>query len=384
MSGDPKGSVEVKGHCEERFEPVREALASRLGSGEELGASLVVNVGGENVIDVWGGWRDLGRTLPWAEDTIANIWSGTKTITSLAVLMLVDRGQLDPFAPVAEYWPEFAANGKQAVEVRHLLSHTSGVAGWEPPFTLEDFYDWDLATERLAAQAPWWEPGTVSGYHAANFGHLLGELVRRVTGEGLGTFIAEEIAAPLGADFQLGAAERDWDRIAELDPPPAMDISALPQDSPAYKVLTAPAIAATDASSPEWRRAELGGSNGHANARSVGRILSALALGGAVDGVKLLSPSTIELIFQEQSHDTDLILFAPYRFGIGYALSEDETVPYVPGGRTCYWGGWGGSMMVTDIDRGITIAYVMNRMAAGAVGSDRAEAYFRALETCLD
>lgn len=144
------------------------------------------------------------------ENTITNVWSTTKTVTNLAALMLADRRQLDPYAPVAKYWPEFAENGKERIEVRHLLSHTSGVSGWEAPFQTEDMYDWDSSTRRLAAQAPWWEPGTASGYHAANQGHLIGELVRRLTGKHLKTFVAEEIAGPLGADFHSGARKADW------------------------------------------------------------------------------------------------------------------------------------------------------------------------------
>jgi CubicO group peptidase (beta-lactamase class C family) len=378
--------ADVDGHCDSRFSPVRDALAEQLDSGNELGASVVVNIDGETVVDIWGGWRDADHHSPWTEDTITNVWSTTKTVTNLAALMLIDRGQLDAYAPVATYWPEFAANGKAGVEVRHILSHTSGVSGWEQPFAGEQMYDWDLATQRLASQKPWWEPGTASGYHAANQGHLVGEVVRRVTGKHLKTFIAEEIAGPIGADFQIGAAESDWDRIAPVIPPPPLpfDLAALDPDSPVYKTFTGPSLDAAMANTPDWRRADMGATNGHGNARSVARILSALALGGTVDGVRLLSPDTIELIFDEQSHGPDLVLGVPLRFGIGYALPETETVPYVPQGRACYWGGWGGSVILMDLDRRITISYMMNKMAPGIIGSDRSESYVRAIHGCLD
>jgi CubicO group peptidase (beta-lactamase class C family) len=173
----------VQGSCDHAFKSVHEALQANLESGEELGASIVINLDGETVVDMWGGWRDEARTQPWDQDTIVNVWSTTKTVTSLAVLMLVSRGQVDVHAPVARYWPEFAAAGKERVEVRHLMSHTSGVSGLDQPATIEDLYDWETATSRMAAQAPWWEPGTASGYHALNYGHLLGEVVRRVTGK---------------------------------------------------------------------------------------------------------------------------------------------------------------------------------------------------------
>jgi CubicO group peptidase (beta-lactamase class C family) len=377
--------VEVAGHCDARFAPARDALAAQLESGNELGASLVVDVDGQTVVDLWGGWRDADHEAPWTEDTITNVWSTTKTVTNLAALMLVDRGLIDVYAPVATYWPEFAANGKDQIEVRHLLSHTSGVSGWAAPFALEDMYDWELATSHLAEQAPWWEPGTASGYHAANQGHLVGEVVRRVTGKHLKTFVAEEIAGPLGADFQIGAAESDWSRIAPVVPPPPLDIdlSTIDPTGPAFKTFTGPILNAAAANTPGWRRADMGATNGHGNARSVARILSSLALGGVVDGVRLLSPDTIDLIFDEQSNGVDLVLGVPLRFGIGYALPESETVPYVPPGRACYWGGWGGSVIIMDLDRRVTISYMMNKMGAGIIGSDRSQNYVEAVESAL-
>ncbi len=377
--------AEVSGTCDARFQPVREALAKQL-EREELGASIVIDIDGETVVDIWGGWCDAGRTRPWERDTITNVWSTSKTVTNLAALILVDRGLLDTQAPVARYWPEFAANGKEAIEVRQILSHTSGVSGWDKPFEVSDMYDWTLATERLAGQAPWWEPGTASGYHASNQGHLVGEIVRRVTGLPLKRFVADEIAGPLGADFQIGAAESDWSRIAPVVAPPPLplDLETLPPESPVYRTFTGPVADANHANTSAWRRADMGAVNGHANARSVARIIKALALGGSVDGRRLLSADTIDLIFQEQSHGTDLVLGVPLRFGIGYALPESETVPYVPQGKACYWGGWGGSVIIADLDRRLTLSYMMNNMAPGIIGSDRSEAYVRAAYGALD
>jgi CubicO group peptidase (beta-lactamase class C family) len=377
--------VDVQGTCDARFEPVRDVLAEQLDSGNDTGASIAVDVDGRTVADLWGGWSDEEHRTPWTENTITNVWSTTKTVTNLAALMLADRGLLDPYAPVAKYWPEFAENGKERIEVRHILSHTSGVSGWEAPFTTEDMYDREAATRQLATQAPWWEPGTASGYHAQNQGHLVGELVRRLTGKPLKTFVAEEIAGPLGADFQIGAIEADWDRIAPVTPPPPLpfDFAALDPDSPVYKTLTGPAADAGAANTPAWRRAELGALNGHGNARSVAAILRVLALGGEAGGVRLLSPDAIGLIFDEQSHGPDLVLGVPIRFGIGYALPETQTVPYVPQGRACYWGGWGGSVILMDLDARTTISYMMNKMGPGVIGSDRSEAYVRTILDCL-
>jgi len=375
---------QVQGTCDPTFEAVRGALAEQLESGNELGASIVVDVDGRTVVDIWGGWCDVERTTPWAEDTIVNVWSTTKTILNLAALMLVDRGLLDPFSPVAKYWPEFAANGKENIEVRHLMSHTSGVSGWDAPFAVEDMYDWDASTRRLAAQAPWWEPGTASGYHAQNQGHLIGELIRRITGKHFKRFVAEEIAGPLGADFQVGAVEADWGRIAPVVPPPPLpwDLAALAPESPLVKTLTGPVADANNANTPGWRHADMGALNGHGNARSVARIMKAVSLDGESEGIKFLSPDTISLIFQEQSHGVDVVLGVPLRFGIGFGLPETDTVPYIPQGRACYWGGWGGSFILMDTDSRTTMSYMMNKMAPGIIGSDRSEAYITAIRAC--
>ena len=376
--------AEVHGTADAKLEGIKDVLAERL-EADELGASIVVDVDGTTLLDIWGGWCDEERTTPWAEDTIVNVWSTTKTVTNLAALMLVDRGLLDPYEKVATYWPEFAENGKDQIELRHLMSHTSGVSGWEQPFAVEDMYDWEKSTSRLAAQAPWWEPGTASGYHAQNQGHLVGEVIRRVSGRTLKQFVAEEIAGPLGADFQIGAVESDWGRIAPVVAPPPLDIdvAALDPDSPVFKTFTGPAATADAANTPGWRHADMGATNGHGNARSVARMLSALSLGGTVDGVKLLSQDTIDLIFDEQSHGPDLVLGVNLRFGIGYALPETETLPYVDQGKSCYWGGWGGSVIFTELDSRTTISYMMNRMAPGIIGSDRSEAYVRAIHDAL-
>jgi CubicO group peptidase (beta-lactamase class C family) len=375
--------AEVHGSCDDRFSGVREALERGL-DGDELGASIAVDLDGETVVDLWGGYRDEERTTPWTEDTIVNGWSTTKTVLALAALMLVDRGELDVHAPVADYWPEFAAKGKKDVEVRHLMSHTSGVSGWEQPFSIRDMYDWPTATERLAAQAPWWEPGTASGYHANNQGHLVGEVIRRITNTTFRHFVADEIAKPLGADYQIGAREADWDRIAPVVPPPRPDDDPreLDPESVMVKTYTGPVASAKAANSPEWRRADLGALNGHANARGLMQVMRTMSLGGEAGGVRLLSPETIDLVFDQQSDGVDLVLEAPFRFGIGFCLGS-PIVPYVPAGRTFFWGGWGGSMIVMDLDRRLTISYLMNRMAPGILGSDRSEAYIRAVYAAL-
>jgi CubicO group peptidase (beta-lactamase class C family) len=349
-----------------RFDSLRELFASKLESGEDLGASLAVNIDGEMVVDLWGGWGDEARTAPWTENTITCVFSTTKTMTSLAALVLVDRGELDLDATVASYWPEFAARGKGGIKVRHLLSHTSGVSGWDQPVTFEDVYDWDKSTAMLAAQAPWWEPGTASGYHALTYGHLIGEVIRRITGQRLGEFFAAEIARPLGADFHIGVPPSEFHRIANLVswPPQPTYPSGLDPNGPAYKTFTSPVMDGTIERSwtERWRRADIGASNGHGNARSVARIQSAVACGGAVDGVRLLSPKTINRIFEVQSDGIDLVLGYRLKIGVGYGLPWPEVLPFVPQGRVCFGSGAGGSMVIIDADRRLTVAYVMNKM----------------------
>ncbi|WP_329544386.1 beta-lactamase family protein [Streptomyces sp. NBC_01356] len=377
--------ADLDGVREDRFAKLGALLSENLDSGEELGASIAVTIDGEPVVDLWGGWADQGRTVPWRRDTITNVWSCTKTVTSLAALLLVERGLLDVDAPVARYWPEFAACGKERVLVRHLLSHTSGVSGWDRPVTVADVLDVPASTARLAAQAPWWPPGTASGYHLLTYGHLVGELIRRIDGRALGRFVAEEIAGPLDADFHIGLPDSASGRVADVVPPPfrSADLAAADPGGVAIKTYTGPLGAADESWTPAWRRAEIGAANGHGNARSLARIHSVVACGGTLDGVRLLSPRTIELIFGQQSDGPDLVLGAHVRFGLGYGLPS-PAVPYLPPGRICFWTGWGGSVVVIDTERRAVITYVMNNMGTGLLGSDRTSQYVSAAFAALE
>ncbi|MEV5652098.1 serine hydrolase domain-containing protein [Nocardia sp. NPDC052254] len=369
------------GVCLDEFAAVRAVFDERLDSGAELGASLCVVRDGEPVVDLWGGCADSDRETPWGADTLVNVFSITKTMTALCALLLIDRGELDPYRPVAHYWPEFAAEGKGGIEIRHLLSHTSGVSGWNRPIELADIYDVEAAAARLAAQAPWWEPGTASGYHALAYGHLIDAVIRRITGRSLGRFFAGELAEPLGADFHIGTGPEHFGRIATLVPPPrrAVDRTKLDPDSIGIRTLTTPALDIAEISSPSWRRAELGAVNGHGNARSIARVQSLISCGGELDGRRLLSERTIELIFEQQSDGIDLALGVPVRFGIGYGLAHPRTTPAMPPGRVCWWAGYGGALVVNDLERRITVGYSMNRMGPSLLIDERADAYLRAV-----
>ncbi len=371
--------VTVEGTSTARFEPVRAALAAHIESGEELGASIAVDVDGALEVDIWGGHADTARTVPWSRDTLVGLWSTTKTLSSLAALLLVDRGELELHRPVAEYWPAFAAEGKQNIEVRHVLSHTAGLSGWQQPFTMDDLCHWPTASARLAGQAPWWKPGTAAGYHMQTQGQLVGELVRRVSGRTLTEFVDTEIAGPLGADVQIGAREADWPRIAALVPPaqlPGVLADPAPDAVFTRTLLGSPARD-EHVDTPQWRRAELGAVNGHGNARGLARALSVISRRGTANGHRLLSPDTVDAIFDVQADGVDLFLGVPVRWGIGYALADPRTMPHMPTGTICFWVGRGGSVVMMDLDRRITFAYTMNRLGDGILGSERTHSYIR-------
>jgi CubicO group peptidase (beta-lactamase class C family) len=361
--------ADIQGRCDERFAGVRDVLSANLDSGSDVGASVAIVHDGEMVVDIWGGTIDDAGT-PWAEDTIINVWSTTKTMTALCALILADRGELDLHAPVATYWPEFAAEGKEAVEVRHLLGHTAGLPGWTEPIEIEDLYDWDKATARLAAQAPWWEPGTASGYHAVTQGFLVGEVVRRVSGRSLGTFFAEEIAGPLGADFHIGTGPEHDGRVALVIPPAEPLGTGIDPDSLTGRAFAHPRLGAEVSWTEAWRRAEIPAAGGHGNARSVARAQSVLSHGGELDGIRLLSEAGCDAVFEQQAQGVDLILGAPLCLGMGYGINSAE-LPISPNPRSCFWGGWGGSIVVNDLDARMTVAYAMNRMGDGTTGDDR-------------
>lgn len=364
--------TDIQGTCDEKFAAVRDRFEYNFREKGDVGASVAVSLEGEMVVDLWGGHRDAAGTEPWQEDTIVNVYSTTKTMTALCALVLADRGELDFYAPVSRYWPEFAQNGKDKVEVRHFMSHSAGLSGMDEPMRGDDLYDWDKVTAALAAQAPWWEPGTASGYHALTQGHLIGEVVRRISGVSLGEFFRREIAEPLQADFHIGTPESVWPRVGELIPPEENLAQATSgdADSVAVRTFKNPAADASASGTAGWRRAEIPAANGHGNARAVVRAQTPLANGGSAFGVDLLSPEGAARVFDEQCYGEDLVLGVPMRFGMGYGLNGNE-VPMGPNEHICYWGGWGGSTIVVDQDAHLCVSYVMNKMFAGVLGDTR-------------
>ncbi len=293
--------MDIHGTCDPAFEPVRKAFAANFDAGHEVGASVAVTHNGKFVVDCWAGLAVKGGR-PWERDTIVNVYSSTKTMAALCVLMLADRGKIDLDAPVATYWPEFAQNGKAGVLVKHVMSHSAGLPAFDPGLEVADLYDWKKCCDNLAAQSPWWEPGTESGYHAVTQGYLQGELVRRVDGRTLGNFFREEVAEPLGADFHIGLDAKHDARVAELIPPEHLPEETYEAGTPVARRMAAlgPHLDATEPRTREWRAAEIPAAGGTGNARSMGRVHSVLACGGELDGVRLLSEKTLARIMEVQ------------------------------------------------------------------------------------
>ena len=379
--------VEVHGNCDERFGAVRDLFEQNFTDLGDIGASFAATVDGEFVVDIWGGHADKAKTRSWAEDTIVNVYSTTKTMSFLCALVLADRGELDLYAPVAKYWPEYATNGKEATAVRHFMSHTAGVPGFDPAFTKsEQLYDWEACVTNLATQQPWWEPGTQSGYHAMTQGYLIGEIVRRITGKTIGTFWREEIAGPLDADFHIGMDESVFPRVAEMiaDDGPEADgpFAELPPDSLTARVFASSPADTDAANSAAWRQAEIPAAGGHGNARSVVRAQTPLANGGSAFGVDLLSAEGCDRMGDAQIDGTDAVLMLPVAYGMGYAFPTD-VLPMSPNDTAMFWGGAGGSTISVDRENHVCLSYVMNQMRATLVGDVRGQRLGKAVYAAL-
>jgi len=363
------GMAEIHGYCAPEFARLEEIFRANFDQGLDVGASLAVTVGGDVVVDLWGGLKDAEKEKPWEEDTLALVFSTTKIFTALCGLMLIDRGQLDPDAPIAGYWPEFARHGKERILVRHAFTHAAGVPAYDPPIPFSTQYDWAAITAVLADQKPWWEAGTATGYHASTFGVLIGELVRRIDGRTVGRFLREEVTSKLGIDLCLGASKDEVRRMCTMIPytddagrfgePGSMGYRAencyLPPVWDGIECLTA----------------ELPSSNGLANARSLAQLGSVFALNGEVDGQHFLSPATMDLVLSEQSYRRDLIVDENVRLGFGLGLNSAEFP--CPSDGSVHWGGAGGSFLVADRDCQAAIGYAMNRMEPAILGDPRTD-----------
>ena len=363
MSGQPPGAPVVHGHCDARFAGLRDAFAENFHERGEIGAALAVSLDGVRVLDIWAGSADPGASRPWREDTLVDVFSVGKPMAALCLLMLAERELLDLDEPAALHWPELAACGKDAVSARVILAHRAGLPAIRTPLPAGAMYDWDLMTSELAAQEPWWEPGAAHGYHVNTYGFLVGELVRRVSGRSIGSFFADKIARPLGADFHFGLAAADQARCADFLFPQvsrAMDGTQMPEMT-ALAYLNPPGITGDGTvNTPQWRSAELPSANGHATARAIARIYGALAAGGEIDGIRLLDAATIRLAATEASAGPDAVLGRPSRFGLGFQLTQPER-PLGPSPNAFGHFGAGGSLGFADPDAGLSLGYTPNQ-----------------------
>jgi CubicO group peptidase (beta-lactamase class C family) len=361
--------VNVQGHCAPGFEPVREAFLQNFRDGLEVGAATAVVIDGQTVVDIWAGHADADRNRSWNRDTIVQVMSTTKGITALIAHRLVERGLLDLDAPVAKYWPEFGAAGKGAMPVRYLLTHQAGLPALDelqPPGTLAN---WEVMTRLLARQKPSWEPGSSFGYHAVTFGFLVGEVIRRITGKTVGRLIREEIAGPLGVDFELGFGEDVDPRVAPLvnaapAPEGVMDLVRVVTADPFGLISRAFLVAMptpdTGFNSRGARAAEVPASNGHTNARSLAKIYGTLARGGAAGGVRLLGPDTIVRATERQVGGIENVAMLDTYFGLGFMLRRPDAG--VVGLRAFGHPGFGGSVGLADPDRKLGFGYAMNQL----------------------
>ena len=382
----------IDGTCDSGFRRVRDAFAENFEQRGEVGAAVAITIDGRPVVDLWGGALDAKRTRPWTRDTLVNVYSTTKGLTAMCAHRLVDQRKLDLEAPVSRYWHEFAQAGKDRLPVRYLLSHQAGLPAVQRPLPPEALFDWDSMCGALAEQEPWWAPGTKHGYHAMTFGFLVGEVIRRITGLRPRDYVRAQLAEPLGIDFQIGLAESDDHRVAEMiaappPPPNAVNLFAEAMNNPesvtAKTIANPPTISAPGvANSLEWRRAELPAANGHATARALARIYGALSRGGEIDGVRVLTPESIARCHDEQARGRDEVLLMPTRFSLGFILSQPEA-SLGPGLKSFGHPGAGGSLGFADPQAKVGFGYTMNQMGPTMLIDPRATALIDAVYASL-
>jgi CubicO group peptidase (beta-lactamase class C family) len=368
-------STNPSGHCDTAFAAVRDAFAQNFADGRELGASLSISVDGHNVVDLWGGYADAAKTRPWDRDTIVCVFSCTKGVVAIATMWAVTRGLLDLDAPVAQYWPEFAAEGKDAIPVRWLLTHEAGLPAIAKRMPHGALSDWDAMTSALAAQAPWWEPGTAHGYHGVTFGHLIGEVLRRATGRDCGELIRAELAAPLGVELSMPLPAshdaRTADLVVELSPDgtffdrwnPKTSLGPIAFGNPPD--CNDPAHCMTET----FRRAVIPAANLHSNARGLDRLYSVLAGNGTASGLDLAPAALVEDFARCHVRGDDMVMELPTAFGLGF----EHTIPewqFGPGLRTFGHNGSGGSLGIVDPDARVSLGYAMNRLWWGPDRTD--------------
>jgi len=381
--------VQIQGHYELQFEPVRDAFAALFDDPQERGAALCIQVGGESVIDLWAGTADKDASQAWHTDTIANLFSCTKTFTAVTALQLVGEGKLDLDVPVTRYWPEFAAAGKERVTLRQLLSHRAGLPALREQLPAEALYDWQTMVDALAAEAPWWVPGEQHGYAAITYGWLIGELIRRVDGRGPGESIAARVSQPLGLDFHVGLADEEFYRVAHIARGKGnagdeaskrlLQVTMREPQALSTKAFTNPPSILTSTNKPEWRRMQQPAANGHGNARSLSGFYS-----GLLDG-RLLEPELLEELTREHSLGQDNTLLTSTRFGLGCMLDQPQVAnaTFGLGAKAFGHPGAGGSIGFADPERDLAFGFVTNTLGPYILMDPRVQRLSAVLKECL-
>lgn len=382
------GRGRIEGRFDPRFAAVAKEFERNFRERDEVGASLCIQLGGETVVDLWGGLAKRTEPVPWDRDTVCTVFSATKGATAMCAHILASRGQLDLDAPVADYWPEFATNGKERATVRMMLDHSVGVPTWREPLKDKGCTDWDYMTGRLAAEAPWWEPGTRNGYHMISFGWTVGELVRRVSGKSLGTFFREEIGEPLGADFWIGAPADVRERVAPViqfippkDEEPAEFGAAILADRQSLQSLALFNQGGFNPNDPECQAAEVGGGGGIGNGRSLATIYSPFAAGGTLNGREFVDRRTLARMARvSTATNSDATLLLPTRWGLGFMRSMDNRRrpngakdSAILGEHAFGHVGAGGSIGFADPSEALSFGYAMNRMGPGILLNERGQ-----------
>jgi CubicO group peptidase (beta-lactamase class C family) len=394
----------IEGTCESGFARVRGEFERNFAERSEVGASVCVTVDGQTVVDLWGGSADPATGRAWDRDTVGHVWSATKGATALCAHILASRGQLDISAPVTAYWPEFGKNGKEGVLVRHLLSHQAGLPAVRTPLPAGCFYDWPLMADALAAEEPFWRPGTRTGYHALTFGFLVGELVRRISGRGLGQFFAAEVAGPLGLDFWLGLPAEHEHRVAPTipaappgagDPVPSMYLAALSDPASVQGLMLANnggyMLVPGESDSRAAHAAQMGAVGGITHARGLAGMYRPLAVGGAADGVTLVDPDQIHLMGTvTAATSVDAVLLVPTRWALGFVKSVDNRhLPVADregillSEEAFGHSGMGGSLGFADPRAGLSFGYTMNRQGMGLGINERGQSLVDAVYATL-
>lgn len=391
--------IDIHGYCDPRFKAVRDQFHKHFKIGNEIGASLCLTVEGETVVDLWAGMADKKQRKPWAQNTLATIFSGTKGLAALVTLRLVDQGLIDLEAPVSDYWPEFGQKGKDTIPVKALLNHQAGLVGPNRLLMPWTYTDMDALADSLAKTRPWWVPGSAHGYHAITMGWLLDKLVSNVTGKSVGQYFRDEIARPLNLDIHIGLAEHEHHRVARMEllggiPVIHKDLINLTRGTVDTRYPGMVASAFTNPislgltairNSKTWPQLEQPAANGMANARSMAQLYGVLANGGvSQDGYQLLSEEMLAKCWEEQSLGKDLVLRRNTRFSNGFMLSQDEPLAaFGKGERSFGHNGMGGSLSFADPDYNTSFGYVMNKMGTYLLVDVRARALIDTFYRCL-